>query len=184
MKKYVLYPIAGLVLSLLLIVALNPSVAHATQDYGDVTGWAQVTYPAWDNDSTPNVVDIQVQNKPRAWGLRSFAESIDRKVGGIRIHYGAGPSCKAHPHRYCITVKAWYYPRSPYWGLTSYHRDGATIRLNRKYGVSKWPAAHEFMHALGEQHHMYGHGLLLLPTPSMQWLSKSELQALRWQYGR
>lgn len=180
----IVFVLAGLVLGLTLT-----SPAHADQGY--VTGWPMVLVPAYDTGhaakATPNVIDIQVQGKPRAWHLRGFAQQVDRAVGGLRIHYGAGNSCKRFSGRYCITVKQWYYPHQTYWGQTNYRRHGAVIRLNTRFsspGNNQWAAGHEFLHALGEQHHKYGHGMLHIPTPSMQQMSHGELRVLRQQYGR
>lgn len=177
----------AVVLACLLII-LGFIAARPAHAAGQTTNWPTVTAPAWDRGhakrATPHVVDIQVQGKPRAWGLRGFAVQVDRAVGGIRIHYGAGQSCRRFSGRYCVTVKAWRYPRAGWWGITNYRTHGAVIRLNSKYGVQQWAAAHEFLHALGEQHHRYGHGMLRLPTPSMQQMSRGELRALWHQYGR
>lgn len=175
-------------LALVAVLTILLPALPAQADQGQVTGWPMVTAPAWDRGhaakATPNVTDIQVQGKPRAWGLRGFARRVDARVGGIRIHYGAGNSCKHFAGRYCVTVKSWYYPHQGWWGITNYRPHGAVIRLNKRFGVMQWPAAHEFLHALGLQHHMYGRGMLLLPTPSMQQMSRGELRALWSQYGR
>lgn len=154
--------------------------ASAHEDWGDVTDWPTVLYPATDRDHDGGPVDIQLQGQRHAFHTLAFAIKMDREIPGIRIH--AKGTCAQHPRRFCITILQVNDPDTWWWGLTNIYASSVLIRLNAYWGIRPWPAGHEFLHALGLAHHRFGSGMEQVPTPSLKAVSSQELAALRGAY--
>lgn len=105
-------------------------------------------------DKVPGrVVHIQLQGNKDLMGARRAIEQIDRQLDGIEVHSWDNAPCKERPRRYCITITR-VHQNNGWWGMTyNYWGTKSIIELNTYYGRDSWVPQHEFLHALGMQHH-------------------------------
>lgn len=169
-----------LILALVLAVAGTVlGIAPASASDEPHTRVPRVTIPAFEYyPSGP--VDITIQGQTNTMRFAHRAWQITRQVPGLRLHLHT--TCAARPYDYCVTVHRVNRPRVNWWGVTQYgRRNTVSITLNMAFGASPATAAHEYMHALGMQHHL-GPGILNWPTEKSEPMSPAELRALRKAY--
>lgn len=130
------------------------------------------------------VVHIQLQGNKDLMGARRAIEQIDRQLKGIEVHSWDNASCKQRPRRHCITITR-VHKNNGWWGADyNYHGTKNIIELNTYYGKSSWVPQHEFLHALGMQHHRE-RGMLRNSGGKyrgMDPISSREWRALKRQY--
>lgn len=106
---------------------------------------------------------IVIDGPSNVWNLRVFADRLDRYL--TRMHVRSGRCDFRTPGVFCIRVVKTYQPLVGWAGYTDWEldRSGVTIKLNTRIRGARWKrpvAAHEFMHALGFDHHGESTGLV------------------------
>lgn len=166
--------LVALILFALLAAILSLSLAtphHA----GAETERPEVVSPIGD-DARP--VQVQIEGRNRLWGTRRVGAFVDQRVAGLRI-FRTG-TCADRPEAVCVKVIIRKYGETRWWGeMWDYGPWSREVHLNATYGAMQNTACHEFLHALGLDHHKkYG---CLSSTP--KYPSVSEIAGLRRFYG-
>lgn len=164
-------------LAVALVWALGEPPSRAA-DRGAET--ARPTVWAWHRkagDPTPHDVNFQVLGRAPAWHLWAAVKGIDHRVPGIRVKVRG----RRDPYAIRVRVRIVHRP-GWWWGETVTTEHGVTIYLNHAYPADPWVVRHEFLHALGMDHHTSPGGMLSVPAPSLRPISPSELHALRSAY--
>lgn len=138
------------VTGMLIVVFVKPADASVA----DTSNSPRLSRGYIAQDRVPGrVVHIQLQGNKDLMGARRAIEKIDRQLDGIEVHSWDNASCKQRPRRHCITITR-VHKNNGWWGADyNYHGTKNVIELNTYYGRDSWVPQHEFLHALGMQHH-------------------------------
>lgn len=146
--------LALIVVAIVIITLVGYCAAPADASVADTSHSPRLSRSYIAKDKVPGrVVHIQLQGNKDLMGARRAIEKIDRQLAGIEVHSWDNASCKQRPRRHCITITR-VHKNNGWWGADyNYHGTKNVIELNTYYGKSSWVPQHEFLHALGMQHH-------------------------------
>lgn len=174
-----------------LLLSLSVFAAPAEAVASDSEPVARVISPLAPNNAKSTLVRMQIEGSPNDWGLREFAETLDRRFVGLRVR--SHGTCAERPEWACVQIVAdtWTPEQQTEFAGTAFMAgtenmgyNQRSVYLNNYYSpVSPYAAAaHEFGHVLGLNHHQQEGICGAIPDQTK--LSWAEDKALRPYYGK